>query len=649
MDTRKFTLSALIAIVIVSLWVPQPVLAATAPAEAQVQALVLLTASHDAQQLAQVQASIQADGGRILHTLPAKALIAQLPNASLQQLASLPGVAAISTQAVDLSTLEQYGAQARNFVSAWNDLAAPRPSASTGDLRTQAQPVDRQDAFTAPDSLMVGAKSVAAAPSVRPGYYQTSEYMAGSVAVGLVLVESNGSVDASAEDWTSDQKQLVLNKVVAALNWWARLEPRARLSFVYDDHVTVPLPTSVEPITRPQSDEKLWIADAMSALGYDAASYFTRVRDYNNALRAQYHTDWAFTIFVVNSAHDDDSRFSDGYFAYAYVGGPFMVMTYGNSGYGAGNMDAVAAHEIGHIFNALDQYVSAGQSCASRSGYLAIENQNSQAGGCAMNVESIMRGQVSPYLRNAIDPFAAGQIGWRASNSDNILDPLYTNLPITITAFYQSNNTVTVSGTVQVTPYPSPSRSSVTINTLTGAQYRLDEGEWQPASADDGAFDGTVESYHFTAGGITPGVHTLQVAATDSGGNISKLLATRTIAVLDPVDGGLITMLESPKQEIHAGNRFDLTGVAYQLDGGAVVNVQYRVNGGAWQTTLPQDGKFDSSAEPFTITMDTLDIGTYLLEARATDAAGKIETTCASQPITITRQMYTAFLPFVIR
>ena len=55
----------------------------------------------------------------------------------------------------------------------------------------------------------------------------------------------------------------------------------------------------------------------------------------------------------------------------------------------------------------------------------------------------------------------------------------------------------------------------------------------------------------------------------------------------------------------------------------------YRVNGGAWQTTRPQDGKFDSSAEPFTITMDALETGAYLVKARAADAAGKTETTCA--------------------
>jgi hypothetical protein len=58
----------------------------------------------------------------------------------------------------------------------------------------------------------------------------------------------------------------------------------------------------------------------MGALGYKSSSYFTRVRDYNNALRATYQTDWAFTVFVVDSSADGDNHFSDGYFAYAYLG-----------------------------------------------------------------------------------------------------------------------------------------------------------------------------------------------------------------------------------------------------------------------------------------------------------------------------------------
>jgi len=63
-------------------------------------------------------------------------------------------------------------------------------------------------------------------------------------------------------------------------------------------------PTSYEPISRPQSDQGLWIGEVMGKLGYDrSTSYFTQVRDYVNDLRATYQADWAFAIFVVDSSN----------------------------------------------------------------------------------------------------------------------------------------------------------------------------------------------------------------------------------------------------------------------------------------------------------------------------------------------------------
>jgi hypothetical protein len=373
----------------------------------------------------------------------------------------------------------QKDTQTRTLVPPTGDTNSGLAGSRTGDWKAGApdHPGDYNDALIAPDLPPVSGIALAASSTITPGYYQTSEYMAGSVAVGIVLVESDGSVDPSTEDWTDSEKQLVFDEIVAALDWWAGLEPRANLTFVYDDHFSDPLPTGVEPISRPYTDQQYWVADAMSGLGYDAASYFTRVRDYNNDLRATYQTDWAFTIFVVDSSADDDNRFSDGYFAYAYLGGPFMVMTYGNNGYGPANVDAVAAHEIGHIFYALDQYYSAQQPCTRRSGYLDVENQNSKYGDCASDVDSVMRAPMA-YTIDAIDPYAAGQVGWRDSDGDDILDPLDTDLPISIESIALDGASATVSGTTSIAPYPSPSRASVTINTLTGVQYRFDGDDY---------------------------------------------------------------------------------------------------------------------------------------------------------------------------
>jgi hypothetical protein len=619
--------------------------------EGQAQAFILLT-SPDPQQLAQVKNLVESNGGRVIHTFPYQAIIVKVKAGVIQQLNTWSGVAMVLTQPVELSQVDIYGPHARRLVSTWNNLFALSAETAVSSLTTAEYPAELSDAFIAPDLPQIGTLSVDSS-SITPGYYQTSEFMAGSIAVGVVLVESDGSVDPSSEDWTADEKQLVFSEIVAALNWWAKLEPRANLSFVYDDHLTQPLPTAVEPITRPYTHQHYWISDAMNALGYDnSTSYYTLIRDYNNAIRSRYQTDWAFTIFVVDSSADLDNRFSDGFFAYAYLGGPFTVLTYGNNGYGPGNLDAVVAHEVGHIFHALDQYFGS-EPCDSRSGYLYLENQNSQIqnGSCTSNEASIMRGSTYPYAISAIDVYAAGQIGWRDSDGDNILDPLDSDLPVRIDTLTQEGNVVEVSGAAEIVPYPTANyrMSSATINTLTGVRYRFNGGPWQQALAADGAFDSTNETYYFMTQPLFPGLHNLEVAAVDSAGNVSEVYATETIIIFDTIDNGLNTVLLPPSDGL-AGQATTLEGVAYNLPGNVVSKVEYRINGGSWHSAIAQDGNFDSDYEPFAITLEPLEAGTHLFEAFATDAYGYQETDIARQEIAFSdRSISTVFLPIVIR
>jgi hypothetical protein len=417
---------------------------------------------------------------------------------------------------------------------------------------------------------------------------------------------------------------------------------------VYDDHASNPLSTKIEPITRPYSDQRYWISDVMKSLGFTASSYFTQVRDYNNWLRNTYHTDWAFTIFVVDSSNDDDNRFSNGYFAYAYLGGPFLVMTYGNNGYGPEYLDAVAAHEIGHIFRALDQYSGASQSCSARSGYLNVENQNSLYGSCSSNVDSIMRGQIYPYTIKAIDPYAAGQIGWRDSDGDNILDPLDTNVSLQVTEFSQSGADIWAKGEVAISPFPSPVWLSVTINTVSKIQYRFKGGDWQQGYPSDGSFDTTNERFEFTAADLSVGFGPFEIVAVDSAGNISEAY-TQTITILDPVDGGLNTDLSIPAAKMF-GDEVAIGGVAYHMQGKMITEVEYRLNNSSWQAAQPVDGDFDSTYETFVIKIDPpgLNPGHYLIEARAYDTDGVIEINFASTSLEVTARP-TIFLPLVLR
>ncbi|MCB9077936.1 MAG: hypothetical protein H6631_10110 [Anaerolineaceae bacterium] len=609
---------------------------------------VVMAPDSSAEKFNQVQTFIETQAGYATHIFPSQAVIAKVPADVIPSIKALPGVAQVFTEVINLDTVDIYGDKVRQLAEVWNSIIAPSDLTSVASQSVGDHFSEEAHTFTAPDLPPAGEVNLAGANSVTPGYYQTSEYMAGTVAVGIVLVESNGVTDPSSENWTTDEKQLVFNEIVSALNWWVELEPRAHLSFVYDDHFTNPLPTKVEPITRPYSDQQYWIKDAMTAIGYTSSSYFTQVRDYNNALRNTYNTNWAFTIFVVDSSTDSDNRFSDGYFAYAYLGGPFMVMTYGNNGYGPYYMDAVAAHEMGHIFQALDQYSGALQACDRKSGYLDVENQNSQYGNCAVNVGSIMRGQTSPYSAKLIDPYAAGQIGWRDSDNDNILDPLDTDLPIMIDNYSHIGSTIIVSGSASITPYPSPKGDSITINHLTGVKFRINDGEWQWATADDGQFNSPSEDYQATTSFNTPGQHTMYVAATDSAGNVSAVYATQSITILDPVDGGLNTELDLPA-EVTRNYLANIRGRAYDMLGGTVKQVQYRVNDGSWKPAQPIDGAFDSSYEEFQIAIvnsSQLEPGAYTIEARAIDGVGYTEVNAASHQVQVKAAELT-FFPLV--
>jgi hypothetical protein len=605
------------------------------------QVLILLEPNADANNVTQ---AVQRMGGHVTHVFPSAALIGQVPS-DIQPLA---GISAIYRQPVDEATLSGLPEETRRAALVWNTLLSPETSPEPVHGLESLETDLAGDALVAP--APVGTQSASDDPT--PDYYQTSEYFIGRVAVGIVLPESDGSMDPSNEDWSEAERSLVLGEITAALDWWAAREPNAHLTFVYDDGTAAPIATSYEPISRRYSDQSLWISEVMARKGYTSTSYFNQVRLYTNALRATYHTDWAFTIFVVDSSNDLDNRFSDGYFAYAYLGGPFLVMTYGNDGYSPYNMDTVAAHEIGHIFLALDQYSGAYQYCTRVSGYLGVENQNSQYGDCASNVSSIMRGGTWPYQDRAIDEYARGQVGWRDSDSDGILDPVDTTLSIVDAGYTPASelpNVLTFSGSVEDAPYPSPLRQSSLINTITQIQYRVQGSPWADAQAADGAFDSYTETFAFTTPPLPTGEVSVDLHVVDSAGNeLVQLLDT--VSIVDPVDSILDTTLTRLGQQSQAN---DLDRIIYDGRGHSATSyiaaVYYRIDDAPWQPLSAADGAFDEAEEDVTFAVDltTLEAGTHQVQAYSIDGQGHTETSPASDVLSIEARSYYLFLPMV--
>jgi hypothetical protein len=366
-----------------------------------------------------------------------------------------------------------------------------------------------------------------------PGFYETNEYMIGSIAVGEIFLESIGGNDPSTENWTPVEELNVQMEIGYALNqWWAVQNPNAQVSFVFDCHTAVP--TTYEPIIHPSgvtddTYEKLWVNEAMAYLGYTSGDWMARTRTYINNLRQSQGTDWAFTIFIIDSTNDfatdpfTPGSFSDNYWAYGYWGGPFCVLTYDNGLWGISRMDQVLAHETGHIFWATDEYNKINE----YSGYLnAMDKEGS---GCLMDTCAL-----------SLSTGTKQQIGWKDTDGDGILDIIDTNPDTNLIPYTPDPTTSTTliySGSAIVVPYPNNnpnwwnSGNDVTINTISNVQYRVNGGSWQNANPVDGSYDSYKEHFTMTIGPLTPGTYTIETQAINSVGNYELTPSSDTVTI----------------------------------------------------------------------------------------------------------------------
>ncbi len=349
----------------------RPVLADTPPADA----LVLVEATTPAEMDTAVE-FITGQGGVVGLTFAPHALLVQLPPAGAADWVGQAGIAAVLTGPVEAEAIAAaYDDQAGQAARLWNQWQAPPPS-----------PPSAPPGATPPDDVRIAPSPPPGEISLQntPQSYQTSEFMSGSVQVDLFLPESSGN----SENWSSARIATVGREGGAGLNCSAATatqggQPGANLSFNLTVHSPDNEPaivaTSYEPITLSSAEDYLWIQQIMGRLGY-SGSALNATRNYANARRIETNRQWGLVIFVVDSLNDLDGKFSNGGFGYAYLYGPYMVMTYDNDGWGISRMKLVTAHELGHIFGALDEYADSKCTTSQRSGYLNIANTNCENG-----------------------------------------------------------------------------------------------------------------------------------------------------------------------------------------------------------------------------------------------------------------------------
>ena len=246
----------------------------------------------------------------------------------------------------------------------------------------------------------------------RPGKYQTSEYMMGSVAVGLVFVESDGTLEPKSESWDEIGKEDMFFQIRKGLEWWAQQGGyRSSLSWTYE---FFDVKTKYEPITHSYRDADTWTTDAARKLGYGTGDAFSICNEFANSLRTKYKTDWAFVIFAVPADNDADGNWKgNGAVAWANLGGPLLVINNRCDGWGPEDVWQVTAHETGHIFYALDEY-EGGSRGSERTGLLNVINGNAKDGGlidedCIMKAHGI---RLCDYTR--------AHVGWIDDNDDGV-------------------------------------------------------------------------------------------------------------------------------------------------------------------------------------------------------------------------------------
>jgi hypothetical protein len=513
-------------------------------AQAAGPALVLLAAGTSPADFQRVVAVARRRGAEVRLAYPPAGFIALLPAAAESALRAERGVARIERGAVDLAGAQALGPTATTAAQAWNELYGRPPAPRTPDPPPPA-PSGPTFRLPPPSAEVPGARG--------PSATQTSAYMAGTIAVGVIFVQSGASSgncsppDPVTEQWDASRRQQVLTKVSEGLNFWTTRNNRpAILTFSIQD-LGVQL-TSCEPINRPSTDEKLWIPDVLTRLGVSAtpSNYVGPARTLAHQVRTQAGADWGYLIFVVDSNNKTSGTFTDGASAYSYLQGPFIVMNYRNDGWGVSRMNLVVAHETGHIFGALDEYASSGCRTSDAGGYFGAFNTSCNNGGDTTDL-SIM-GEPSEQTNPSVDVSASARaaIGWRnptpLGNGTAVVDVVRTST-VSVTPYSPnptsnpqptfsataSNPAVTGTGCTVLGGQVYFCASPVNIARVQAAEWQLDGGTWQSAGvvASDGAFDGETENYTFTPQApVGNGTHTFATRATNNFGHVSAAVST---------------------------------------------------------------------------------------------------------------------------
>lgn len=494
--------------------------------------------------------NLKKQGCIIHHRYPPHVLKGVMPD-DMVFMPTDPNILLLTEKEVEEEYISQLPKHFRSPVDVWNNSFL-LPLHLVPSTRQHLPPL-RGDCLIPNHSRFMHSPHIApqSAPS-GAGLNDTSEYMIGIIALTVILPESTGT---GSENWTQAKETEVQQKIEAGGDFWINQDSRAHLSFTYTyifGRTDTRAQVSVEPITLSGTsfgDEYIWINEIMDNMGYITYSeneYFDQVRHLDRDMRDANEANWAVTVFVADSEQDNDGSFSDGSVAYAYIGGPFLVMTYDNALYTIDNMDYVFSHELAHSFWALDEYYtsySAYNNQNTKSGYLDIINGNFENYDGTADNPCIMR-TIDWY--SSVEPictYTQQQVGWRDSDGDgvfNIVDTLGLTIDDTV---YFSDGVLKIIGTASSLPAYTNSNSyketffgytnDITILTIAEVAYRLDNGSWMSISSAGNPFDESTEIFETAIQMPQGGFGTLTMRTVDSLGNNTTVPVSLNLIQID--------------------------------------------------------------------------------------------------------------------
>jgi len=344
------------------------------------------------------------------------------------------------------------------------------------------------------------------------GIFQNTEFMIGTVLVNVVFPESAGG----SEDWTDEELADATSCIVLGLSQYQRCAPLTdplRLDFVYNYFTRVPV--SIEPIEGDRSTDPIWMGEVLQYLGYPNDMWETHTL--NNDTRIQFGTDWVFTAFVVDASFNGCWKGpAAGYYAYGYLGGPLMVIPYPTCGWSSPEgFTHIFIHEVGHLFWALDEYVTARFACTDSSGYLRVPDRNTYYEPCESPLQACIMNNAPLALPMPICTYTLGQIGLADADGDMSPDiygvpPEWRSVDIQRATgdtiyddLFEVKATVVNDAVPNANPYQNPTERIDYAPWLIGGTYRIGTGPEHETLPVDSMWDESREDLDFLVSGFS--------------------------------------------------------------------------------------------------------------------------------------------------